>query len=140
MVEVKLVEPLESGNQDGTKEIGEICSNETLGTNKNGTNTNKKKQKGQKKNKEGQDSSIGSSTGPVERNPAKGKAVMTSQDGQRRITRSMSKGVTIGENVQITTEESSSEEISSPIKDSRKQPIMATQIENDRKEKLSYEA
>ncbi|KAL3519919.1 hypothetical protein ACH5RR_018068 [Cinchona calisaya] len=82
MEDVKSVEPLESGNQDGTKETGEICSNETLGTNKNGTNANKKKQKGQKKNKEGQDSSIGSNTGSVERNPAKGKGVMTSQDGQ----------------------------------------------------------
>ncbi|KAL3518959.1 hypothetical protein ACH5RR_021548 [Cinchona calisaya] len=50
-----------------------------------------------------------------ERNPAKGNGVMTSQDGQKRITRSMSKGVTIKENVQIPIEESSSEEISSPI-------------------------
>ncbi|KAL3529356.1 hypothetical protein ACH5RR_008678 [Cinchona calisaya] len=100
----------------------------TLGTNKNVTNTNKKKQKGQKKNNEGQDSLTGSSTGPVERSPGKG------------ITHSMSKGITIGENVQIQIEESSFEEISSPIKDSRKQPVMTTQIENDRKEKLSYEA
>ncbi|KAL3538439.1 hypothetical protein ACH5RR_001805 [Cinchona calisaya] len=108
MVEVKSVEPLESGNQDGSKETGEICSNEDLG--------------------------------PVERNPAKREGVMISQDGQRRITRSMSKGFTIGENVQIAIEESSSEEISSLNKDPRRQPVMATQIENDGKEKLSYEA
>ncbi|KAL3527644.1 hypothetical protein ACH5RR_012300 [Cinchona calisaya] len=140
MVEVKSVEPLELGNQDGTKETEKIHSNETLGNNKSGTNTNKKKQKGGKKTKEGQDSSTGSNIGIVERNPAKGKGVMTSQDGQRLITRSMSKGVTIGENMQIPIEESSSKEISSPIKDSRKQPVMATQIKNNGKEKLLYEA
>ncbi|KAL3522645.1 hypothetical protein ACH5RR_015479 [Cinchona calisaya] len=78
MVEVKSVEPLESGNQDEAKEAGEICPNKALGTNKNGTNANKTKEKGRKENKEGQDSSTSSSTGPVERNPAKRMGVMTS--------------------------------------------------------------
>ncbi|KAL3529070.1 hypothetical protein ACH5RR_008392 [Cinchona calisaya] len=109
MVEVKPIEPLESRNQDRIKEIGEIRSIKTLGTNKTCTNANKKKKKGQKKNKEGQETSTGSSIGPVERDHAKEKAVMTCWDEQRRITHSMSKEVTIGENVKISIKGSSSE-------------------------------
>ncbi|KAL3523159.1 hypothetical protein ACH5RR_015993 [Cinchona calisaya] len=112
MVEVKPIEPLESGNQDGSKETEEIRSNETLGTNTN-----------------------------VERNPVKRKEIMTCQDEQRQITRSMSKGVTIGENVQIPIEGSSSEKILSPTKDSKrlsgKVIVMVAEVESDGREKLA---
>ncbi|KAL3529059.1 hypothetical protein ACH5RR_008381 [Cinchona calisaya] len=140
IVEVKTIEPLESRNQDVFKETGEIHSIKTLGTNKNGTNANKKKQKGRKKNKEGQETSTGSSTGVVQRNLAKEKAVMTCRDEQRQITHSLSNGATIGENVQFPIEGSSSEKTSSSIKNSKRLPgkvtIMAVEVESDVREKL----
>ncbi|KAL3537280.1 hypothetical protein ACH5RR_000646 [Cinchona calisaya] len=112
MVDVKPIEPIESGNQDGSKETGEIRSHETLGTNKN-----------------------------AKRNPAKGKAAMTCQDEQRRITHFMSRGITNAENVQILIEGSSSKEILSLIKDSKRPPrkvtIIATEVERDGIENLT---